>query len=81
MQNSKIYIKRRKNKIKYKNLIIIGIVLFLIFLSYTFINSIKLKNIYVKGNTFLTDQQIIDIAGLKNYPKITKLNKKKIIYI
>ena len=28
----------------------------------------NIKNIYVKGNEFLTDQQIIDIAKISNYP-------------
>lgn len=79
MQNNKMYKKKRKKKIKYKNLIIIGIILFLIIFIIISISNIKLKNIYVKGNSFLTDQQIIDIAGLKEYPKITKLKKKKII--
>ena len=71
--------KRRKKKIKYKNLIIIFLILLIIFLIIKGITNIKLKNIYIKGNNYLTDQQVIDIAGLKEYPKVIKLNKNKLI--
>ncbi len=71
--------KRRKKKIKYKNLIIIVVILLIIFLIIKGITNIKLKNIYIKGNNYLTDQQVIDIAGLKEYPKVIKLNKNKLI--
>lgn len=71
--------KRRKKKIKYKNLIIIAVILLIIFLIIKGITNIKLKNIYIKGNNYLTDQQVIDIAGLKEYPKVIKLNKNKLI--
>lgn len=43
------------------------ILLFLgIFIYYIF--NIRITNIYISGNIFLTDQEIIDIAKLKNYP-------------
>lgn len=71
--------KRRKKKIKYRNLIIIVVILLIIFLIIKGITNIKLKNIYIKGNNYLTDQQVIDIAGLKEYPKVIKLNKNKLI--
>ena len=46
-------------------LIVIGIVFFL------FIN-IPIKNIYIKGNNILSDQEIIELAGIENYPKLFK---------
>lgn len=42
------------------------------------VTNFRVQNIYVEGNDFISDQQIIDIAGISNYPKIIKLNKKKI---
>ena len=32
--------------------------------------NIKIKNIYIKGNKILTDQEIIELSGLENYPKL-----------
>ena len=58
--------KRKLNKKRF----FLGIILFFLlsFLIVKIFNS-NIKNIYVSGNELLTDQEIIDIAGLKNYPK------------
>lgn len=42
-----------------------------------YLNS-KIKNIYVVGNNYFHEQDIIEIAGIKDYPKFKKINKKKI---
>ena len=34
-----------------------------------------LKNIYIKGNTIIKDVDIIEAAGIKEYPEIFKLNE------
>ena len=70
--------KRKKRKIKYKNLIFLIFIIGLVFFCFYAIFNINVKNIYVKGNELLTDQQVIDAAGLKNYPKIMSVNKKKL---
>lgn len=44
--------------------------------SYTIIN-MKITNIYIKNTSLLTDNEIIEIAGIKDYPSIFKLNSKK----
>lgn len=71
--------KKKKRKFKYKK--IFGcLFLFAIFL--VIINAIinlKIKNIYVSGNDVLTEQEVIDYAGLKHYPKIITTNSNKII--
>ena len=36
--------------------------------------SVNITNIYIKGNKFFTDQEIIDIAGINNYPNSIKNN-------
>ena len=58
--------KRKLNKKRF--FIVLFILVFLtIFIYYLF--NVRVKNIYIRGNTFLTDQKIIDMSGLKNYPK------------
>lgn len=61
-----------KNKIKvnYKRLFLLILFLYvLIYSLYTIINT-PIKNIYIKNNTLLTDQEIIEIAELQDYPSI-----------
>jgi len=65
-------------KIKYKNVFIFFFMVFIgVFCFYKIMN-LKIKNIYIDGNTLLTDQQIIDIAGLHDYPVISDTNAKDI---
>lgn len=68
----------KKRKIKYKNIIIsILIVTLGMFCIYGILN-LKIKNIYISGNTFLTDQQLIDMAGLRDYPSLSANSSKDI---
>ena len=77
--------KRRLNKKRFLGLIIILIIIIVII---NIFNS-NITNIYISGNKYLSDQEIIDIAKLTNYPstinnlsfKIEKrLEKNKYIY-
>ena len=62
--------KEKKIRIRYGRLFIFFlIVFFLLYLIFTYIK-IPIKNIYVKGNTILSDQEIIDAAGLRDYPSV-----------
>lgn len=61
--------KVKKRKIRYGRILV-----FLTFISLTvyfiiYIFNIKITNIYVSGNNYLTDQEIIDLALISNYPK------------
>lgn len=71
-------IKKRKIKINYKALFLLMFPIFVIILIVIHVTNFKVQNIYVEGNNFISDQQIIDIAKLNNYPKVIKLDKKKI---
>ncbi|MBQ4633836.1 MAG: FtsQ-type POTRA domain-containing protein [Bacilli bacterium] len=53
-------------------IVIIGLVI------YHFLN-VRLTNIYIQGNHYLSDQSIIEISSLQNYPKMIKINKNAII--
>ena len=66
--------KKNKKKIILKILIIIIILGSLIF----YFKNMKIKNIYVTGNNTLKDQEIIELAGINNYPNLFKISSKKI---
>lgn len=77
--------KRRLNKKRFLGLIIILIIIVAII---NIFNS-NITNIYISGNKYLSDQEIIDIAKLTNYPNIInnlsfniekRLQKNKYIY-
>lgn len=75
MTNSKIIIKKKFSFIK---LSIVLLILYIIFyLAYDIVKS-PIKNIYIFGNNILSDQEIIDISGLRNYPSFLLSNKSSI---
>lgn len=62
--------KVKKVKIRYGRIILVLLILFLIIYSiFTYIK-IPIKNIFISGNSNMKDQEIIDIAGISNYPSI-----------
>ena len=61
--------KKKKRKINKKRIYTFLILLILlVFFIYKLFNT-NIKNIYVLGNKYFTDQEIIDMAKIKNYPK------------
>ena len=66
--------KKNKKKIIFKILIIIIILGSLIF----YFKNMKIKNIYVTGNNNLKDQEIIELAGINNYPNLFQTSSRKI---
>ena len=60
--------KNRKRKLNKKRLFGALILFFLLSFIIVKIFNSNIKNIYVKGNELLTDQEIIDIAGIEDYP-------------
>lgn len=65
--------KKKKNKKIRKIFKFLGVLVILVLLSYYFIN-IRIKNIYIHGNKILTDQEIIELAGIENYPKLFSIS-------
>ncbi|MBP3766310.1 MAG: FtsQ-type POTRA domain-containing protein [Bacilli bacterium] len=68
----KVVKKRPKKhiKIKYGRVCIALIILGLTIYLFNQFVKFPIKNIYISGNTILSDQEIIDISGLTNYPSI-----------
>lgn len=70
--------KKNKRKLNKKRFFKFIIFVFLIILFIYGIVNVKIKNIYISGNDFLSDQQIIDIANIKNYPNSLNNNSMTI---
>ena len=54
--------------LNYKKIAVIGIIIFLSLLVFLKLANTKIKNIEVNGNNILSEQEIIDLAGIRNYP-------------
>ena len=61
-------VKRKKRKVKKKNLFLFFCIITMILLCFSFMMDIKINNVIVKGNVLYDDYDIIKIAHLENYP-------------
>lgn len=60
--------KKHKRKINIKRVLIVLIIVLIIVFAIYKISKVTITNIYISGNSYLSDQEIIDISGLKDYP-------------
>ena len=67
-----------KKKIKFKIIPIFIFILLSVSLYYgiKYLSDTKIKNIYILGNNLLSDQEIIELAGIENYPSFYKTLSK-----
>ena len=63
-------VKKKKRRIKWKNLFLLFFILVVSVIGGYFLLNIKITNIYISGNQMLTDQEIIEIADVEDYPGI-----------
>ena len=56
-------------KIRYKRLIILLVILVLIFICVFKLFNLRITNIFIDGNIYLSDQDVIESAHLSNYPR------------
>lgn len=59
---------RKKCRIRYKRLLIFLFIIIIIVFLIIKLFSLKITNIYVTGNSYLSDQYILELAQLENYP-------------
>ena len=64
--------KKKKRKIRYDRILIFLVIVIFIVISFTFLFNLKISNIYILNNSFLTDQEIIEMAGISDYPETLK---------
>ena len=69
--------KKKKRKLKFKGIILIVFFLFLIFLFIYYLWTLPIKNIEIKGNTYLKDNEIISMLPLKG-KSVLNVSRKKI---
>lgn len=61
-----------------KKLVKILIIIIIIIGIGWYLKELKIKNIYIKGNTTLKDYEIIELAGIQDYPNMFSISSKKI---
>lgn len=64
--------KKKKKKIRFDRILFFLFVVFIIILIISGMFRLKISNIYISGNNYLADQQIIEIANLQDYPSTLK---------
>ena len=72
--------KKKKKKLKQKNIIIFFLILIAIACLLYYILTMPIHNIYITDNKIVTDEEIINLAGLEEYPSFLltkKLDMKK----
>ena len=68
----------KKKKLNVKALIILLLIIYLIVMLLYTLFTMPIKNIYITGTTLLTDYEVIEAAGIKDYPAIFKTSKSKL---
>lgn len=76
MKKSKKKVKKRK--IRYGRVFLTLLVISLFFYLVSCLINFPIKNIYIYNNNTLTDQEIIDLAGIRDYPSIFSISSYKI---
>ncbi len=64
--------KVKKRRLKILPCLILVVILIFIYLIVEFLLDVKTMNIFIHGNNLLSDQEIIDLGGLSNYPSFLK---------
>lgn len=72
MATKKIKLKVTKKKINIKKILIVLLGLLLLCLIVNHIIKMPLKNIYISGNSIVSDKEIIKMAGINSYPPYLK---------
>lgn len=77
--------KKIKRKLKLQNFLLFCFFLFLFSMFFFYLYQLPIKNIIITGTNYLSDQEIIETADVRNYPPIfqtsTKGMKEKILMI
>ena len=67
-----------KKKLKIKNFLFLLLLIAVISLSVYFFINLRVKNIIITGNNQLNDDYIIELASLKDYPKLIGVRRGKL---
>ena len=70
--------KKKERKINLIGLFVIILVVYLTASFLYYLMSKPIKNIYIDGNTYVSDATIIELAGIKDYPSMIKVSRSKL---
>lgn len=70
--------KVKKKHLNFKGLILVLLIVYLIGMFFYTFFTMPIKNIYIKGTKLISDNEIIEVAGIKKYPSIFKISKKSL---
>lgn len=73
----KIKIKVKKKKINLKKILVLLLGLYLLYFLVSSILKMPIKNIYVTGNNYLSDKEVLELAGIKDYQSYFLTTKRK----
>ena len=70
--------KRVRRKFNLGKFILFILIIFIIYFGMKYLFSIKINNIIIVNNNYYSDEEIIEKAGIENYPEFITLSRKKI---
>lgn len=69
---------KKKKKLKMLPILIFLIIIFFVFILIKYLLNQKIRNIYIYDTKLLSDQEIIELANLENYPSFLKTSSSSI---
>lgn len=69
--------KKVKKKLNKKGLIVVILTLYLFIMAFYYCFNLPVKNIEIKGNTLISDEKIINVAGVTDKTKLFSLSSKE----
>ncbi len=70
--------KRKKKRIKFKGLIFIILIIYLLIMAFYYVWNLPIKNIEVKGNKYTTESEIIKASTINKKTKLFKISSYRI---
>jgi len=70
--------QKKKRKLRFKIIILFIILILIIAYMIYYIINLPIQNIYIEGNNIITEEEIISLAKLENYPSFILTTKNKI---
>lgn len=63
---------KKKTKLRLIPILLLLVIIVIGYFLVSFFMNIRIKNIYITGNKILTDQEVIELAGIEDYPSFVK---------
>ena len=71
-------VRKKKRRLKVRNVLLVLTLITIILLGLAFLTDVEINNIVIKGNILYSDWEIIEKAGLDDYPSSLKTLSSKI---